>query len=204
MDNSSAPDEVTDTSSDAIEAAITAALAPAPVGSALSPEAREVAEAMAPVAEARKPDISRLHPAVEEVDGELLPLFAVGDRIVIERHAHSLPGSPWLDTQTYVVQDIDDETGVLRLWNTGQNQFAMGNFITGPARGDDYRLAGDRRNPIGKRKRGRPRKNPVEPVAPVVDGTPLPVKRGRGRPKGVKNRPKEVIAAERAARRTKR
>lgn len=204
MDNSSATDATIETTPDAIEAAVLAALTPAPVGSALSPEAREIAEAMEPVAEVRKPNISMLHRAVEEVDGELLPLFAVGDRIVIERHAHSLPGNPWLDTQTYVVQDIDDETGVLRLWNPGQNQFAMGNYITGPERGDDYRLAGDRRNPIGKRKRGRPRKNPVEPIAPLVDGQPLPVKRGRGRPKGVKNRPKDVIAAERAARRTKR
>lgn len=198
MDNTSAPDAVTDTSHDAIEAAVIAALAPAKVESALSPEAKAIADAMAPPAEVRKPDISKLFPASELVDGELLPLFGVGDRIVIERHAHSLPGNPWLDTQTYVVQSIDDETGVLRLWNPDLHQFAMGNYITGPARGDDYRLAGDRRNPVGKRKRGRPRKHPVQPVA--QEGTEPAPKRGRGRPKGVKNRPKEVIAAEKAER----
>lgn len=204
MDNSPSPDAITDTSSEAIEAQVLAALTPQPVVSALSPEAREIAEALAPVAEVRKPDISKLHLAYEDVDGERLALFGAGDRIVIERHASMLQGKPWLDTQTYVVQSVDDETGVLRLWNPDLHQFAMGNFITGPERGDDYRLAGDRRNPIGKRKRGRPRKNPIVPEAVIADGTPLPAKRGRGRPKGVKNRPKDVIEAERAERRAAR
>ncbi|NDE17815.1 hypothetical protein EBZ80_23100 [bacterium] len=61
---------------------------------------------------------------------------------------------------------------------------------------------------IGKRKRGRPRKNPTgapEPGKPVQlgpDGTPVAKKRGR--PAGTKNRSKDVIRAEKKAKLEKR
>lgn len=145
--------------------------------------------------DSRKPDISHLPAATVKTDEGIFPLFDVGDRIVIERHASMVNGKPWLDTQTYVVQEIDDATGVIRLWNPDLLQFALGNFITGPARGDDYRLAVEGTPSVGKRKRGRPRKAPVQPVAPKVPGEK---KRGRGRPPGAKNRPKDVIKAEKA------
>lgn len=149
---------------------------------------------------ARKPNISWLEDATVTVDGTTLALFTVGDRIVIERYAHFLQGSPWLDTQTYLVKNIDDDTGNLSLWNPDLNQFAAGNFVTGTARGDVYKLA-PKKGTIGKRKRGRPRKN-LAPTKAQENGTA--VKKGRGRPPGAKNRPKDVIKAEREALRNDR
>lgn len=146
----------------------------------------------------RKPSIAHLDDAVARLeDGTILPLFVEGEKIVIERRCSTLVGNPWLDTMTYTVKTIDDETGVLRLWNDELRQNAYGNFITGPARGDVYKLASKARGVpnIGKKKRGRPRKNPIVP--PPVAADPNVPKRGRGRPKGSKNRSKEVIAAER-------
>jgi hypothetical protein len=152
-------------------------------------------EAVSGSYDSRKPDISHLPLAVaKDENGVVVPLFDVNDKIVIERHAGMLIGKPWLDTQTYIVQEIDDDTGVLRLWNPDLLQFALGNFITGPQRGDDYRLAVEGTPTVGKRKRGRPRKNPVQPVA-----QPGEKKRGRGRPPGSKNRSKDVIKAEKVA-----
>jgi len=52
-----------------------------------------------------------------------------------------------------------------------------------------------------KKKRGRPRKNPVEDVKEVDPNAP---KRGRGRPKGAKNRSKEEIKAEKEAKKAER
>jgi hypothetical protein len=144
--------------------------------------------------DARKPDITWLEDAVVEAEGMKVPLFNVGDRIVIERYCRMLQGSPWLDTQTYEVQSIDDETGDLRLWNPDLKQFAMSNFIKGPARGDVFKLA-PAKGSIGKKKRGRPRKHPLGAPKPEVKPGE---KRGRGRPKGSKNRPKDVIKAEKA------
>jgi len=145
----------------------------------------------------RKPDTDWLEPALATHEGVTVPLFNTGDRIVIERYCHQLAGSPWLDTQTYQVDSIDDETGDLCLWNPDLLQRAMGNFLTGPSRGDKYLLA-----PVkgftSKRKRGRPRKDQAGKPA---DPLPAGAKKGRGRPKGSKNRSKEVIAQEKLARR---
>lgn len=143
---------------------------------------------------ARKPNISHLKPALVVVDGAPLPLFNIGDKIVIERYASVLAARPWLDTLTYTVESIDDETGVVGLWNEDLKQHALGNYITGPKKGDVYCLA-IAKETIGKKKRGRPRVRPLPP-----EGEPKPVRKGkRGRPPGSKNRPKDVIAAERAA-----
>jgi hypothetical protein len=51
-----------------------------------------------------------------------------------------------------------------------------------------------------KKKRGRPRKNPIE----TVEVKPVGEKKGRGRPKGAKNRPKEEIKAEKAAKKAEK
>lgn len=139
---------------------------------------------------AMKPNIDYLEEAITiaEVDGVemLVPLFNVGDRIIIERYASTLPGNPWLDTQTYRVEAIDDETGNLKLWNVEVSQWAFGNFITGPANGDVYKLPEDCIQIIGKKSRGRPTKNKKR----NIQGEPG--KKKRGRPKGSKNKPKEM------------
>lgn len=170
----------------------------APVESALSPEARELAAALEPTPPAPPAiDISRLPDAI--VDGALRP--TVGDRIVIERRASFLPGRPYLDTKTYRIHRLDPN-GNMSLWDESLNQWAMDNWKTGPMKGNVYKVPSVGVAVTTKRKRGRPRKNPVEPPKPVVVGPDgAPVKRGRGRPKGAKNRAKEVIAAEKAEKR---
>jgi hypothetical protein len=152
----------------------------------------------APTKPVNKPEIGHLPDAI--VDG--FPVFDVGDKIVIERRAIVLRGAPYLDTKTYKVLKVDLSNGVINLYDEELNQFAMDNWKTGLVHGHVYKFA--RGGSVStKRKRGRPRKNPVEAAAPVA-AAPLgpdgqPVKKRRGRPAGVKNRPKDVVAAEKAA-----
>lgn len=168
--------------------------------SALTPEAREIAAAWeAPAAEA-KPDISRLPDAI--VGGRLV--VAPGERIVIERRATFLAGNPYLDTRTYTLKAADPTTGRLSLWDDSLQQWAADNWIAGTRNGQVYKVALSR-SVSTRKKRGRPRKNPVEAPRPVEVGPDgAPAKRRRGRPKGSKNRPKEAIRAEREARRAGR
>lgn len=137
-----------------------------------------------------KPDISRLPNAIEGG----IPQFGPGDKIVIERYASFLKGNPYLDTRTYKVVDVDAFTGKMHLYDESLSQNAVDNWKTGIKSGNVYKLAMG--NAVTtKKKRGRPRKNPIEAPKPLDPAAP---KRGRGRPKGVKNRAKSVIAAEKA------
>lgn len=146
---------------------------------------------------ARRPDISWLEDAVTvNSDGSVYLHFDVGARIVIERYALTIPGNPWLDTQTYVVQSIDPASGVLQLWNPDLYQSALTNFKLGLQHGFKFKLAPTRGASIGKKRRGRPR---TKPEAPKVEKPEGEKKKGRGRPKGIKNRPKEVIVEEKKA-----
>lgn len=65
-------------------------------------------------AEARRlehrPNVDHLPSAV--VAG--LPAFGSGDRIVVERRARCVPGTPWLDTRLLLVTSIDREKRVVR------------------------------------------------------------------------------------------
>lgn len=149
--------------------------------------------------EARKPDISRLPDAIGP-DGK--PLFRVGEKIVIERRAGVLAGNPYLDTRTYLVVRINDDNGNLELFDESTASSSLSNYIVGPKRGYVFKLAG-RHAVSTKRKRGRPRKNPVgdetEVKAVTLDANGQPVKKKRGRPPGSKNRDREVIKAEKKA-----
>lgn len=142
-----------------------------------------------------RPDISRLPDALER--GR--PVFKAGDKIVIERYATILEGRPYLDTRTYRVMELDDVSGRMRLYDEALCQFAADNWRAGASVGNVYKLA------MGvvvgtKKRRGRPRKSPIE--APPAPTTTPEVKRSRGRPKGSKNRTKEEIRAEKAEKRS--
>ena len=141
-----------------------------------------------------KPDISSLADAIGP-DGT--PIFCKGDKIVIERYASILPGAPYMDTRTYVVNSIDMETGKVMLWDDSLMQHGTDNWKVGLKNGQVYKFAG-LLNLSSKKKRGRPRKNPTAPPAPPppTDANGQPIKKKRGRPAGVKNRPKAIIAAE--------
>lgn len=140
------------------------------------------------------PDISRLPDALGP-DGR--PLFRVGDRIVLERHASIFADKPYLDTRTWYVNDVDLETGQVKLFDEGLMQHGTANWKIGPLNGCVFKLAMGAKVST-KRKRGRPRKNPIEAVVTTTVTRPGEKKK-RGRPKGSKNRPKEVVAAERVA-----
>lgn len=138
-----------------------------------------------------KPDISRLPDAFElDIEGRPQPRFRVGDEIVIERHSIILSSKPWLNTETYVVQDIDHITGNMRLWHQGLQQFDLTNYVTGFLKhGFVYKLA--KGNEIIRKKRGRPRKTPIEDKTSAVVPPPSGAEgRKRGRPKGSKNKAK--------------
>lgn len=162
----------------------------------------EMTAKLAGAARGNKPDISGLPDAI--ADGR--PLFKVGDKIVIEQYATILETNPYLHTRTYKVTAINHQTGDLQLWDESLCQWGMDNYVKGPMFGQVYKLANGA--VVGKRKRGRPRKNPIAPATVVVAPAPAGEKKGRGRPKGSKNRPKDVIAEERkliaAARRTRK
>ena len=100
---------------------------------------------------------------------------------------------------------IDDLTGALKLYNHELNQHAMSAFKGAGAEGSLLiKLANEvgGLEHIAKRKRGRPRKSPA--LKKQQSAPALGEKRGRGRPKGSKNRPKDVIKAEREAKRLER
>ena len=154
---------------------------------------------------ANKPMIDHLPDAVEKDEFGVPTLLAKpGDKIVIERVATVLQGKPWLDTKTYVIESIDAATGNLGLWDDDLQRSAATNFIQGVKVGYRFKLPNIKGLSIGKKKRGRPKKNPTgvpEPVKPVQlgpDGKPIAKKRGR--PPGSKNRDRDVIKAEKRAR----
>lgn len=154
--------------------------------------------------EARKPDISRLPNAIS-ADGS--PLFRPGEKIIIERRATVLEGNPYLDTRTYMVVGINTENGNLDLFDESLCQSAMSNWISGLKRGFVFKLA--RGNEVAtKKKRGRPRKNPIEDRTEVkavpLDDRGQPVKKKRGRPPGSKNRDRDTIRAEKKAKMAQR
>jgi hypothetical protein len=169
------------------------------ISSILASEAKERARL------ASKPVLDHLEDAVEMDEGGI-PTFTVapGDKVVIERYATILRGSPWLDTKVYTVESIDGVTGTLHLWDDDGKCYAMTNYITGVAAGFKFKVPPAKGGmPTSQRKRGRPRKilppGQEKPSTPSLDADGQPVKKKRGRPPGVKNRPRDVIAAERRA-----
>jgi len=158
---------------------------------------------------AARPLIDHLEDAVgKDQFGNPILLAKVGDKIIIERIATILNHKPWLDTKTYVITNIDGVTGDLVLMDTDLGQQAGSNYIVGLKHGYRFKLPNSKGMSIGKRKRGRPRKNPTgvpEPVKPAQLGPDgMPVAKKRGRPAGTKNRPKEIIRAEKRAKLEKR
>lgn len=147
-----------------------------------------------------RPDVSGLADAVVfDDDGDPVFVPQPGERVVIERWITFATGRVWLDTETYRVVSVDHETGNLRLVNDSLRQHSMSNFITGTERGYVFKLPGTVN--VGKRHRGRPKKRRGDYSEPAQKPTGAPKKRGR--PKGSKNRPRDVVQAEKNERRQK-
>jgi hypothetical protein len=150
---------------------------------------------------ARRPRVEHLKDGVAHVTPEAVasgtlqapttvPLFNVGDRIVVDVSTVLLKGEPWLYTLIGKVRSIDDDTGLVTLFDEDSDlrnpmvRYAsfmdpLCIFKLAPIKGNPFLLSAAR---------------PVRP--PPAPGE---VRRGRGRPKGSKNRPKDVIEAEREA-----
>lgn len=130
-----------------------------------------------------RPPIDHLKNAVR--DGRFLA--KVGDRIVLERWATLLKGSPWLSTGVFLVRQIDSETGFVWLYDAACHNHSCTNFITGPASGAvKIMLAPGVKDPFTV-PRGAPEK--TLQAKDAVTNTDASKKR-RGRPRGSKNRSK--------------
>lgn len=159
--------------------------------------------------QSRRPRILHLKEGVAKVLGEpdergfraleLVPLFDVGDRIVVDcctkllrpwTNQHGETVYPWLQTIVGKVRSIDDEAGVVSLFDEESDpRNPAVRWVSFRDGLHDFRLAPAKGNPFAAAA--------VKPVKPPP--APGEVRRGRGRPKGSKNRPKEVILAEREA-----
>lgn len=170
------------------------------ISSILDNEAKEKARL------AQKPIIDHLEDAIE-LDDEGVPVFTIppGEKVIIERVRTILPGNAWLDTKMYTVETIDGVTGNLMLWDDEGKCHAMSNYLTAPRRGYKFKVPPAKGGlQIQGRKRGRPRKlvpigqeKPAELVQ--LDENGQPIKKKRGRPAGSKNRPRDVVQAEKRA-----
>jgi hypothetical protein len=173
-----------------IESQIEATLRSAPVE---GPNA-ETEEAFVPpqVSEERrlskKPSIDHLIDGVIKTEElGVVPLFGPGDRIIAERHLSILDDHRWLDTRIYIVQSIDDDMGIVHCQDEEQRHYACIGFKHPFTR---IKLVPKKGNPWKVTKIEKPL---------IRDGAST--KKGRGRPKGSKNRDKETIKAEKAAKR---
>ena len=156
----------------------------------LAPEIREQRRL------SRKPIIDHLKPGTVSSEGEVYPTFNIGDRVVVERRSSLLQGNPWLDTQIFTVENIDDDTGIVR----GRNEELLrGGFFSfkdeltivkiAPARGNPFKAAN-----IAREEKKAEKKATLKPGEKIR----------RGRPKGSKNRSKDEIKAEKLARKAER
>lgn len=143
---------------------------------------------------AKKPDTDHLKPGtVVTAEGEVLPIFGPGDKIVVERNCSFLNDNPWLDTLVYRVVSIDDDTGVITCTDDELNHHAAVSFKSPHQK---VFLCPKKGNPFTEGTKKIMAKEALQ-VPDQQTGEIAPVKKGgRGRPKGAKNRPKDVIQAE--------
>lgn len=148
---------------------------------------------------ARRPPIEHLKDAVVRTklagnEDVVVPLFDVGDRIVVDCRTTWLKGEPWLYTVVGRVRSIDDDTGIVTLFDEESDpRLPQVRFVSFKDNLHILKLAPARGNPFDVSKIAKVMKQ-------VVAEQNGEKKRGRGRPKGTLNRPKEVIAAEKEAR----
>ncbi|NDC75781.1 hypothetical protein EBZ70_10985 [bacterium] len=152
---------------------------------------------------ASRPNIDHLPDAIAKDEMGVWQLLArPGEKVIIERFSSILDGSPWMDTKTFVVDSIDGATGNIYLHDIELCRQSMTNIPTALKYGHRFKLPTARMPDLtSKRKRGRPKKVVTladPPPAAATSGEPTAPKK-RGRPKGSKNRPSDVVAAERAA-----
>jgi len=159
--------------------------------------------------QARRPVIGHLKDGVVEVAQEpdemgvkkleKFPLFDVGQRVVVDITTTLLPGLPWLQTLVGRVRTIDDDTGLVTIFDEDSDaRIPTVRYVSYKDGLHIFKLAPEKGDPFAVRAVKAQLKK--EALAAAKPGE----KRGRGRPRGVKNRPKEVIKAEKEAARAAR
>lgn len=155
----------------------------------------------------KRPDISHLKDAtdIDPETGSLLVLFKTGDRIVADRRAPMLKGAPWLDTRVYIVHSIDEASGVIRCIDEVARHHA---YIGLRDPFTKLKLAPKMGNPFNakevkkmEKKLAEVKRTTVGASGTAVMSVETTTPKKRGRPKGTKNRSREVILAEKATRR---
>lgn len=118
---------------------------------------------------ANKPYIDHLEDAVVMKDDKPFFTQEKGTRVIIERVATVLSGSPWLDTRSYIVQSVDQETGVLKLQDEEMRHASESNFITATAAGYRFKKPPGKGAPL-------PTKNKAAPKPAVTEAPTKPSK----------------------------
>ena len=145
--------------------------------------------------QSRRPRIDHLKDGVtrlEDEDGTLtfLPLFDIGDRIVVDVRTSLLTGDPWLHTIVGKVRSINDDTGLVTLGDEdGDSRLLTTRYVSIKDPLSTFKIAPLKGDPFNAER--------IKAVKPPP--APGEVRRGRGRPAGSKNRSKEEIKAEREA-----
>ena len=121
-----------------------------------------------------RPSVDHLEPAtgVDPSTGEVLPLFQVGDRVVVERCSELLESKMWLDTDVYVVTSIDYDAHTFRAVGEGpfcsrQSSFGYDHpgsrVLLCEKKGDpfseSYRARVSKRTSNSKARKGRKKKS---------------------------------------------
>jgi hypothetical protein len=114
----------------------------------------------------KRPDISHLDFALDD-DGNFIP--DVGDRIVIERCASLVEGSPWLDTCLYTILAIDRETGSLKLRNEEFKHYSFSNYVDGTLMGYSFRIPPQKGSLSQMKNASKPFKRKVQKKAKKVE-----------------------------------
>lgn len=157
----------------------------------------------------KRPDIAHLKDAtrIDVETGITLALFKTGDRIVADRSTTHIKGAPWLDTRVYIVMSVDDVKGVIHCLDEEARHHC---FIGLRDPYTKLKLAPAQGNPFNAKEVKKFEKKQLQLISQKrknASGTSIlsseddftNVKR-KGRPKGTKNRPRDVILAEKLAR----
>lgn len=141
-----------------------------------------------------RPFIADLPDAVVPSPAGLIFLPKLGDKVVVE-YTEPTQGNRWVSTRTGSVSFIDPSSGNFLCTDDARGQSFGSNYLTYMSNGVTIKLA---MGALKKRKRKVAAVVVNKAAKPEVSRATSPEqKRGRGRPKGSKNRPKEVIEAER-------
>lgn len=89
---------------------------------------------------ASRPYIDGFPDAVREKDGKMVCTQTKDMRIIIERYATILSTKPWLDTKTYIVNGVNQDTGEIKLWDEDLEHHVTLNFITGTKLGYRFKV----------------------------------------------------------------